>query len=206
MQETALGLCKAIAGAQIAYVQSDEITILIRDDMTNQTQPIFDKKINKIMSVFASKASNLFNYHFFKNEADVPFEHLAEFDCRGWVMPEQEVANSYIWRQQDATRNSVQMLARAYFSHKELHVKSCDEIQEMLWSQHDINFNDVPTHLKRGSCIIKMDKTVPVKKFEDGELIDSNETTTRKVWSIDTEIPIFTKDRNYIEQFTRVGT
>jgi tRNA(His) 5'-end guanylyltransferase len=205
MQYTALTLCKTIPGAQVAYVQSDEITLLIRDDMTNQSQPVFDKKINKMMSVFAARASNAFNFAFFDETlSSVAHEHLAEFDCRGYVVPEQEIINSFIWRQQDATRNAIQMLARSYFSHKQLHKKSCDEIQEMLFSEHHINYNDTSTHLKRGSCIIKTNKEVPVKKWDSGKLIASGEMTTRSSWSVDVEIPIFTKDRTYIEQFAKV--
>jgi len=203
MQQTALALCQSIAGAKVAYVQSDEITLLIRDDMTNQTQPVFDKKINKMMSVFSSRASNAFNSAFFKGVDDVPFNHLAEFDCRGYVTPENEIINSFIWRQQDSTRNSVQMVARAYFSHSKLNKKSCNELQEMLWSEKNLNFNDMPTHLRRGTCIIKADKEVPTKKYKDGKLSETNEVTTRSVWTIDTEIPIFTQEQNYIEQFAR---
>ena len=89
-------------------------------------------------------------------------------------IPKEEVANYFIWRQQDATRNSINMLGQYYFSHKELQKKNTDQVQEMLFSEHGINWNDIPTWQKRGYCATPTD-------FDD-------------------EIPIFTKDRDYIER------
>ena len=102
----------------------------------------------------------------------------AMFDSRCFNIPEEEVTNCLIWRQQDATRNALQMLGQCNFSHKELHGKSCKDIQDMLMTQKEINFNDMPTEFKRGVCC---------RKDDDGK------------WIIDTEIPIFTQDREYIE-------
>ena len=206
MQETALTLCKSIPGAQLAYVQSDEITILIRDDMKYQTEPVYGKKVNKLMSVLSARAANAFNFSFFKDVSNVPFNHLAEFDCRGFIVPEQDILNSILWRQQDATRNSIQMLGRAHFSHKQLTNKSTNEIQEMLWQEKRINFNNIHTHLKRGACIIKKEKEMPLKKYIDGNLVDTNENVTRSVWITDLNIPIFSKDRSYIEKYSKVSS
>jgi len=101
---------------------------------------------------------------------------LAMFDSRVFNVPKEEVANYFIWRQQDASRNSVQMLGQFYFSHKELHCKNISAIQDMLMSEHNVNWNDVATRKKRGFCVTLDDY-------------------------YDTEIPIFTKDRNYIEKY-----
>ena len=215
---TAMTLCKRIPGAQIAYIQSDEITILVRDDMTISSQPWFDKKQNKILSVSASIASNAFNYHGLKlkdrtdssydalTDHSIELSEMAEFDCRGFVVPEYEIINSFIFRQQDATRNSIQMLGRSKFSHKQLNNKNNNEIQEMLWKEHNINWNDLPIHLKRGACIIKKDipKTVP-KRDEKKKVIKGEfETVIRSLWSVDKEIPIFTQDKNYINQYAKI--
>jgi len=219
---TAKTLCENIAGAQVAYVQSDEITILVRDDMDVHSQPWYDKKINKIMSVAAAKASNAFNWkhltcgghEYEENFGDIvnmtdPFDLnlMAEFDCRGFIVPEQEINNVFLWRMQDCTRNSVQMLARAHFSHKQLHKKNNNEIQDMLMSlDPPINWNDLPTHLKRGACIIK--KAV-VKKItrrdEKGKVIPGEfSEINRPAWVVDKEIPIFSQDKNYINQFAYI--
>lgn len=210
MYFTALTLCENIAGAQIAYTQSDEITILIRDDMTIKTQPWFDKEINKIVSVTSSKASNAFNHYFHemgsKGTETINLSDMAEFDCRGYVLPEEEIFNAFLWRQRDFEKNSVQMLARSYFSHKQLNGKSTSQMQDMLMLEHSVNWNDLDTHLKRGVCIIKKDvlKQVP-KRTEKGKVIENEfETINRPTWTIDKEIPIFTKDKDYINQFTKV--
>jgi len=184
MIRTSFDLCKTIPGAQIAYTQSDEITILIRDDQTFETEPWFGKKINKITSVTASMATALFNEAFraFHNvDINMP---CAFFDCRGFVLPENEIYNIFLWRQQDATRNAIQMVGRSQFSHKELHKKSCDQIQDMLFLLKKINFNDLPTIEKRGTCIVK---------GEDGK------------WFIDKEIPIFSQDPDYINRFAKLS-
>jgi tRNA(His) 5'-end guanylyltransferase len=113
----------------------------------------------------------------------------AMFDARVFNIPKEEVTNLIYWRQLDATRNSIQMVGQANFSHKELQGKSCNMIQDMLMTQKNINWNDFPTHLKRGSCCVKQ-----------------NNAEGRSAWIIDTEIPIFKgEDRKYIEDLIYVG-
>lgn len=80
----------------------------------------------------------------------------AMFDSRVFTIPKDEVCNCLIWRQQDATRNSIEAVGQANFSHKELHKKTCNMIQEMLWSERNINWNDFPVDCKRGSCCFKV--------------------------------------------------
>lgn len=210
MENTVKYLCENISGAQVAYSQSDEITILVRDDMTHDTQPWHKKKINKIMSVAAAKASNAFNHSYFNlgdpnTQTNIPLSHMAEFDCRGYVMPENEIINAFIWRQQDATRNSIQMMARANFSHNSLENVNCEEIQERLWQEKNINWNDTPTNLKRGFCVIKQDieKSIPKRDGKSHKIIPNEFVNrTSSVWVVDRDIPIFTKDRGYINKFT----
>jgi tRNA(His) 5'-end guanylyltransferase len=102
---------------------------------------------------------------------------IAMFDSRCFNIPVEEVTNCFIWRQQDATRNAIQMLGQCNFSHKELHGKSCSDIQDMLIEQKSINFNDMPTEFKRGVCC---------RRGDDGK------------WVLDKEIPVFTQDRDYV--------
>ena len=102
----------------------------------------------------------------------------AMFDARVFNIPKEEVTNLIYWRQLDAARNSIQMVGQANFSHNELQNKSCNMIQEMLMTEKEINWNDLPTHLKRGSCCIK----------------------TPNGWHIDKEIPMFRGEyRAYID-------
>lgn len=121
----------------------------------------------------------------------------AMFDSRVFSVPKEEVCNCLIWRQQDATRNSIEAVGQANFSHHELHKKTCNMIQEMLWSQRGINWNDFLTELKRGSCCIKrqFEETIDNPRNPDQKI-----TVCRNRWIIDHEIPIFTQDREYIER------
>jgi tRNA(His) 5'-end guanylyltransferase len=114
----------------------------------------------------------------------------ALFDSRVFSIPKEEVCNCFIWRQQDATRNSIQMVGQANFNFKELQNKSCNMIQEMLFSENGINWNNYDTYLKRGSYIIK-------EKYFVGE----NNDVERSRWVVDKNIPIFTEDRDYIDKY-----
>ena len=120
------------------------------------------------------------------------------FDARCFSIPKEEVANLIYWRQLDATRNSIQMVGQANFSHKELQNKSCNQIQDMLFQEKDINWNDFPTHLKRGSCCVKSDVSVTFStENEDGTITTG--AVERPHWEIDLEIPIFKNEgRQYI--------
>jgi tRNA(His) 5'-end guanylyltransferase len=123
----------------------------------------------------------------------------AMFDARVFNIPKEEVANLIYWRQLDATRNSIQMVGQANFSHKELQNKSCNVIQEMLFQERDINWNDFPTHLKRGSCCVKSEATTTCAKTVDGQVITW--AAERPHWEIDLEIPIFKEEgRQYINK------
>lgn len=116
----------------------------------------------------------------------------AMFDARCCNLPKEEVTNNLYWRQLDATRNSIQMVGQANFSHKELHGKSCNQIQDMLMEQKNINWNDYPTYQKRGSCCIK-------ENYE-------TENGMRTRWIVDKDIPIFKGDgREYVDRFVYVG-
>lgn len=115
----------------------------------------------------------------------------AETDARCFNIPKEEVTNCVYWRQLDATRNSIQMVGQANFSHKELHGKTCNMIQDMLHEQKGINWNNFDTYLKRGSCCIKV-----IVSESDGM-----NTAARSKWIIDKNIPIFKNEgREYIEQ------
>ena len=115
------------------------------------------------------------------------------FDCRCFNIPQEEVVNCIIWRQGDATRNAIQMLGQCNFTHKELQGKSNDVIQDMLFTQKGINFNDMPTEFKRGICCVKEIIQNPNVDIKDGAY-------PRAKWILDKEIPIFTQDREYIEK------
>lgn len=207
MQETMRYLCTNIQGCVLGYTQSDEITLVLIDYKELDSQGWFDYNIQKCVSVAASMATLAFNKCFEKyasNWIDDYFEAWntdskgekyqdtlikaietgAMFDARIFNVPKEEVTNCVLWRQNDSSRNSVQMVGFANFSQKEMQGKSCSEIQDMLMLQKGINWNDLPTRYKRGSCCIKK------------QVVGSE----RPQWVIDDEIPIFKGEgREYIE-------
>lgn len=196
MYYTALVLCEAIQGAKLAFTQSDEISVLISDFDTIRTEAWFGYRVQKMVSIAAATATAAFGqaWHRCFEKKAIPL-----FDARVFSVPFDEVANYFIWRQQDATRNSIQMAARSVFSHKKCLYRTCDDLQEMLYNEKDINWNDYPTALKRGSCIVKMPRPVVVPAGPK-----KGETIERMTWSVDDEPPIFTQDRQYIERVLEV--
>lgn len=121
----------------------------------------------------------------------------AMFDSRVFSIPKDEVCNCLIWRQQDATRNSIEAAGQSYFSHKQLMNKSCNDIQEMLFQEHGINWNDYPNAFKRGSACYRVCGEEKVANKATGE----NKTVTRSRWVVDENIPIFTQDRDFVERW-----
>jgi tRNA(His) guanylyltransferase len=181
MLATTRDLCDEIQGAALAYWQSDEISILLIDYLRLTSQAWFDKNIQKMVSVSASIATASFNNWFqFPNTCSAK----ATFDSRVFTLPKEEICNYKLWRQQDATRNSINSLGQFYFSHKQLMNKNTDQVQDMLFKEKGINWNDLPTWQKRGACVLK----------------DANGQ-----WIIDKEIPIFSQNREYINKHVYVG-
>lgn len=183
MWETAKFLCENIMGCKVAYHQSDEISLLLTNDDKLTTEAWFDNNLQKIVSISSSLATAKFNEIM---KSKYPQKELALFDARAWVLPKDEVNNYFLWRQQDATKNSISMVAQHHFSPKQLHKKNSSMQHDMLM-EIGINWNDLPTWQKRGACIVK-------EKYQKGE-------ATRTRWIVDENIPIFSQDKNYIEQF-----
>lgn len=211
MQETMKYLCENIQGCVLGYTQSDEITLILVDYKKLTSSAWFDYEVQKICSIAASMATMAFNKFFANNVGDYctytyerednsheEYEHIlslaidkgAMFDCRCFNIPKEEVTNLIYWRQLDASRNSIQMVGQANFSHKELQNKSCNEIQDMLMTQKGINWNDLPIYQKRGSCCVR-NKIILFRGsiMETAQLRDTSKSENE--WIIDTEIPIF---------------
>ena len=182
--ETCKFLGENIMGAKLIYHQSDEISILITNYDTIQTDSWFSNNLQKMASVSASMAAAKFNEVIRKSYPD---KELAFFDSRAWVIPQDEVNNYFTWRQQDASKNSISMAAFANFAHKDLHGLSGNQLQEKLFSEKGINWDKFPTWKKRGACIIKKEYL--------------KENAIRRRWETDLDIPLFSKDRNYVERF-----
>jgi tRNA(His) 5'-end guanylyltransferase len=225
MNATTEYLCQNIQGAKFGYVQSDEISILITDYDDISAHAWFDGNLQKMASIAASLATAKFNQlrmaRFARNsgiepkyrdesyiaESEIGNFKLAMFDARVFQIPyQEEVINYFIWRQQDATRNSISSVAQSLYSHKELNGKKTDEMQEMIF-QKGVNWNDYTSREKRGSLIRKVEETyvrttelLGASVHTDGtaSLRALGETYARYKWKADPDTPIFSQEKEYL--------
>ena len=198
MQDTMVYLCQNIQGCCFGYTQSDEITLVLIDYKNINSSAWFDNQVQKICSVAASLATNYFNKGIINfldwlHNKDIVFNQhtynlwhsklfMASFDARAFNIPENEIINNLIWRQQDCTRNSINLLGQQYFSHNELHGIKANDLQNKLLIEKNVNWNNEPTSFKRGSCCYKQ---------EGG------------VWCLDLNMPILTENREYINNIIK---
>lgn len=202
-------LAKNIQGCVFAYQQSDEITLLLIDYQTLETDAWFDYEVQKMCSISASMATMAFNRFFCQEARNFKDNHCevsecgiglysdgwdneenkvlyykyidaydkgAMFDARCFNIPKEEACNLVYWRQLDATRNSIQMVGQANFSHNELQGCSCNVIQDMLHEQRGINWNDYATRWKRGVAWTRttgVDYEMPILKGENRAYVDN---------------------------------
>jgi tRNA(His) 5'-end guanylyltransferase len=233
MQDTMKYLCENIQGCVLGYHQSDEITLALVDYKKLNSSSWFDNEVQKICSISASMATMAFNKFFKSNVEKMISEYNcslvpqcmeiqmkrdeyhrillkavskgAMFDARCFNIPKEEVTNNIYWRQLDATRNSIQMVGQANFSQKELHGKSCNKIQDMLFTQKGINWNNFPTYQKRGSCCVRNKIVISVNGvIGTAQLRDTSKSENE--WIIDKNIPIFKGDgREYVDKLIYIG-
>ena len=164
-------LCLKIQGVKFAQRHSDEMSFLLTDYDTLTTDAYFDYNVDKINSTVAAMATAEFCKQLVLQnqrnatlclsedsgnlvpEADpvLSFEEdWPTFDCRCFNLPESEVASYYWWRLLDSKRNSINMQAQDKFSHKQLQGKTCEQMQEMLFKEHGINWGKLPAEVKAG--------------------------------------------------------
>lgn len=151
MQSTAEYLAKE-TNSLLTYTQSDEIT-LVWQQPDSRTELLFGGRVQKLVSVLASMAGIRLYQMLTLHEVLASMQQLPMFDCRVWSLPrESDASAAFLWRELDATRNSIQMAAQAKFSHKQLHERNCSELQDMLMSV-GVNWNNYPADFKRGQFI-----------------------------------------------------
>jgi len=196
MQFATQYLVKNIQGCKFGYTQSDEISLLLTDYDTLETDAWFDNTIQKIVSISASYCTLIFNRQLhsldmlkasYDPKIQIKPPKDAYFDSRAFNLPREEVCNYFIWRQQDCRKNAISMAAQANFSHKQLHkMKSGDKIA--MLSTVGIDF-----------------ETVYPKSFRYGAVyhrkLDDYGMHVRFHTDCDIEIPDFKEDREYINRF-----
>jgi len=196
MDTAAAALCKEAQGVVLAFVQSDEISVLLTDFGAPGTEAWFDGNLQKLTSISASLVTAHFNAaRFARGE-----RALACFDARVWTIPDSmEVENYFIWRQQDATKNAISMTAHTHFSHASLQGASTDQMQERLFTEKGINFNDLPVGFKRGRVIERQtrEETVTYTHKRTGE--EQSALALRSAW-VAVEPPVFTRERTWLKE------
>ncbi len=148
MKETTLQLVK-VSNAIIGYTQSDEISLILH--CNPESQSYFGGRVQKICSSLAADASVYFNSRlpeFFPERIN----RFPTFDCRAWNVPSKmEACNTLIWRELDASKNSIQMAARSLFSHRSLQDLNGEQLKSKMLLEAGIDWNDYPVSFKRGS-------------------------------------------------------
>ncbi len=195
MAEGAKTVMKEIGGsARFAYIQSDEVSIVINDKPRIESSPWFDNNLVKMASVSAAIMAVNFTQSFHLSRKPVPLENSdklfhpawkpAYFDARIFQVPNiWEMHNAILWRQFDAIKNSKSQYARHYFSQKQVHEKNGDQKVQMMKDQHGFDWHTAPTWTKRGIVV----RRGTMGKFE-----------------IDMEIPEFKVDKDYLAKLYEV--
>lgn len=207
MNETAKYLCENISGIKFAYVQSDEISLLIKDEP--ESGSFFGLRMTKLLSIAASLATGKFNQlmmleklsnevsygsvDFTKMYDTVTKTKLCEFDCKVWNVPNENDAYAwFLYRQLDCIRNSKQQTAQSWFSQKVLAGNSADKQIEMLKEQHNIDWNGFDDTVKYGRLIKKVDVEM---KIDEKYVCDGVDTTIRSVWK-EFPMPLLSESEN----------
>ena len=161
MQDTCKYLVKETT-AVLGYVQSDEISL----GWTDSQHCPFDGRVQKLESVLASMASAEFVYKIlrgmFSGEAADEYDlntMLAKvdkvrpcFDCRVFNVPSmEELANAFLWRENDAIKNSISGMSLHFYSHKELQGKNSDEKIHMMRMKGYCFYEDTEEAFLRGT-------------------------------------------------------
>lgn len=153
MNETARYLCENIQGCRFAFVQSDEISLLL--DGTGEGDLYFGGRLCKIQSIVAAMATAKFNQVINFGDSSMRDEDLYDFDCKAWNVGSDfnEAYCWFLWRQNDCIKNSKNQTAYAYLSHKSLLGKTADERVQMLIEQKGVDWNQFSDDRKYGRLV-----------------------------------------------------
>ncbi|WP_354214906.1 tRNA(His) guanylyltransferase Thg1 family protein [Arthrobacter sp. UYCo732] len=177
MTATALYLCENIDGAQFAYTQSDEISVVISDLTGANTQAWFGGQVQKIVSTSAALATAKFN----RLRPEV--EALALFDGRTHHLVGPGGVLEYVrWRQADAMKNSVGMLASNHFSHRELTGVSVRDRKDML-AAIGVHWGELDQAVRQGTFVQRVLAERTVSYFHTKEQVTKTLDVRRREWT-----------------------
>lgn len=181
--------------ALVGYTQSDEITLAWYYSTDASGEYPFGGRFQKMESLLAAYATACFNRLL---EIYIPEKEgkLAVFDARAFVVPTMtEAYHTFLWRQQDATKNAISMAAQSMFSHKSLQGLHGPEMQARMWKEKGVNFNEYPFFFKRGTFVNRIKKERPIEtadfervppeyweEFRKRGSVERTETVVRDIW------------------------
>lgn len=195
MANTMLSLVKDVDGTVFAYQQSDEITLVLRNDQTFDTEPYFGNRIQKLVSISAANATYEFNNQLLKS--NIKLTRKALFDARVCAVPSiTEAANNLIWRQQDCMRNAVANAARSELGHNLVKHKNQAQQLQLLKDKCNIVFDTYyPSKYKLGIASYRVPTFVDTKYGR----------VSRNKWVLDYNIPKFSDDREFLLEILNSG-
>ena len=189
--------------ALIGYTQSDEITLILFSD-SRKSQVYHDGKKQKILSKLSSKVANNFNH----NRENILENHhkIADFDARIYQTPtKQDAVAQLLWRELDATKNSISMLAQSLFPHNQLQNLDGNKMQHKMMLEKDVNWNDLDVWKKRGTYIRRTvtSETLTVEDIENlppkhharqNPLLEVTRSVVEQI-----DMPIFSRVENKVD-------
>ncbi len=179
MNETAKYLCEQVQGVKFAYTQSDEISLLITDFDTPQTDSYFSFRLCKMQSLIASLATAKFNQLYYNNVDGMKDVPLCTFDCKVWTVPNANDAYAwFLYRQTDCIKNSKAQTAQSFLPHKELVGLTADEMIAKCKDVKGVDWYDYPNDRKYGRVIKKVETDME-KDLPNGQHI----AFTRNIWT-----------------------
>lgn len=200
MHNVMLYCAPEIQGLVLCYHQSDEITFILRNDQSLEAEPLYNNRIQKIISIIAAKTTLGFNKLLQTIEPKLDLVGEAIFDCRVFLVPDlTEACNNLVWRQQDCMKNSLSGASQAALADKFgkrtalklLHKKVFSEKKQLLLEQCNIDFdNYYSSAFRRGAIVCKVPTLLP--------LLGKEEKILRDKWTLNTDLPIFTEDKDYL--------
>lgn len=180
MALTTASLVQNVQNCVLGYTQSDEISLLLVDYKSIDTDSWFGNSVSKMESIAASMATGYFNNFYMLLTGSN--KKMAFFDARSFNLPKDEVCNYFIWRQQDCRRNSISMTAQSEFSHRQLHGVNTRDMLTKLKDEKDLDWEtDIEVRYRNG---------IAAYRNEEGSIAP------------DYDIPIFTQDRDFIDEWT----
>jgi tRNA(His) 5'-end guanylyltransferase len=188
--------------ADVGYTQSDEITIAFSNqDLDNES--LFSGRVQKLVSIFAATASVHLNKQIWrlpaKQQSMSPI-----FDCRVYQYPNlQLAAESCLWREMDATRNSLTMATQHYYSHRECHGAGFSRKHDML-HEKGVNWNNYPRHFKRGTYFAVNSVERVLTPEELAKIPEKFRPTGPVIRSVCSELDLEPAESYSLEEYTKL--